>query len=59
MKQGECTIVVETIPGGGFRASTPQWPDCSAVAPTAEAARAAVEKAIDVLSRQEQKPTSA
>jgi predicted RNase H-like HicB family nuclease len=51
MATTDCAIVIEKLPSGAFRASAPQWPDCSAVAPTEEEARRAVEEAIGYLAR--------
>jgi predicted RNase H-like HicB family nuclease len=42
-----CAIVVESLEGGGFRASCTLFPDCEAVAATEEEARRAVEEAIE------------
>lgn len=46
-----CTIVVERLADGSYRASCPQFADCQAVAPTEAAARAAVENALERLQR--------
>lgn len=54
MNKSTCTIVIEKLASGGFRASAAQWPDCTAVAPTEEEARQAVEEAIDRLTRRQQ-----
>ncbi|MBY0528043.1 MAG: hypothetical protein K2R98_31895 [Gemmataceae bacterium] len=53
MQSRECTISVKRLPGGGFHASCPTWPDCEATAATEEAARQAVEQAIDQLTRRQ------
>ena len=47
MSASECTIVIERLDDGGYRAICPLLPDCAAVARTEEAARRAVEVAIE------------
>jgi predicted RNase H-like HicB family nuclease len=44
-----CTIVIERLPSGAFRASAPAWPDCTATSTTEAQARQAVEEAIEHL----------
>jgi predicted RNase H-like HicB family nuclease len=51
-----CAIVIERLGDGTYRASAPQWPDCTAVAPTEDEARRAVEEAIGHLQRKLMKP---
>jgi predicted RNase H-like HicB family nuclease len=46
-----CAVVIERLPDGTYRASAPQWPDCTATAVTEEEARRAVEQAIEDLQR--------
>jgi predicted RNase H-like HicB family nuclease len=41
-----CAIVVEQLSDGRFRAACTLFPDCEAIASTADAARQAVEEAI-------------
>ncbi len=42
-----CDIVIEQLADGGYRAWCPWLPDCEAVARTEEAARQAVEAALE------------
>jgi predicted RNase H-like HicB family nuclease len=42
-----CVIEIERLPDGNYRAVCNLYPDCRAVAPTAEEARAACEQALE------------
>jgi len=53
-----CTIVIERLASGAFRASATHWPDCSATAPTEEEARRAVEEAIEDLLKSQRRAKS-
>jgi predicted RNase H-like HicB family nuclease len=54
-----CSIIVERLATGGFRARCLFLPDCEAVATTEEEARHAVEVAIDEhVRRNETKPAA-
>jgi predicted RNase H-like HicB family nuclease len=53
MNQAQCTVVVERLADGCFRASCPLFPDCEAVARTEEEARRAVERAVEALLAKE------
>jgi len=53
------SILIERLPDGTYRASAPQWPDCTATAATEEEARRAVEQAIEHLQRRLAKRDSA
>jgi predicted RNase H-like HicB family nuclease len=48
----ECTIVIDRLEDGWYRASCPLFPDCEAVAATEADARQAVAEAIDRILRQ-------
>jgi predicted RNase H-like HicB family nuclease len=57
MNQRACTLVVERLADGTFRASCPMFPDCEAVAGTDGEARQAVEQAIEqLLARDRDEP---
>jgi tryptophan synthase alpha chain len=46
-----CTVHVERLPDGRFRATAPGWPDCSVVADSEPAARQAAERSVEELLR--------
>jgi hypothetical protein len=54
MRTTDCGIVVERLDAQNYRATAANFPDCQAVAPTAEAARQAVEEAIARILRERQ-----
>ncbi|MFN4261926.1 MAG: tryptophan synthase subunit alpha [Gemmataceae bacterium] len=51
-----CTVEIERLPNGLYRASCAMFPDCQAVAATADAARERVEQAIEFILRQTMNP---
>jgi len=48
----DCGILIERLDAERYRATCPNFPDCQAVALTAEAARQAVEEAIARILRE-------
>jgi hypothetical protein len=58
MSAADCTIVVERLGEARYRARCLFIPDCEAIAATAEAARAAVELALDRIVRERERRAS-
>jgi predicted RNase H-like HicB family nuclease len=56
MTSAACTIVIEPLADGKYRATCHFLPDCVVVAATPEAARQAVEEAIARYLRERNKP---
>jgi predicted RNase H-like HicB family nuclease len=52
MRSQNCSVVIDRLPNGRYRARCPQFPDCEAEAGTRVAARRAVEAAIDRILRE-------
>jgi hypothetical protein len=55
----QCSITVERLPNGRYRAASPLFADCEAVAATAEEARRSVELAIERLLQDRARTTAA